>query len=430
MRKLRVFLLLEAAALVCGAVSGVPAQTHVLHRVTFAGATDYTQEELLAFTGLKPGMAATQAQIEDAAQKLGDTGLFEDVSFSGNDDGVTYTLKPAAATMPVRFGNFVWWQDDEVERELKGKVPLYHGGAVPVSGNTRQTIATALATMVAEKGVANPSVNSMLSSTKLGAAPDRIVFAIDAPAVVVHSVTFTGGSVAMQPKLEHVRADLAGQPWDEVESFLNLSGRVSDVYRNEGYLDIAVDRPERSAPSVTPAGIEVNLTAALNEGAQYHVKQLAWAGSEFLSAEDFRNRAQLRPGDPASPIKLAESLKLLRDAYGSKGYIDAKIDAPEQLDRSSHEASYVISVAQGPQYHLRSVRFPNVSTDQEKQFNSEWKMKPGDVYDDTYSAKFMGQHVALMQHGYTMSEQVTKDPNALMVDLAIEFKKPVAQTQQ
>ncbi len=431
MRKTRVFPAFAAAMLMCGVALHSPAQAHVLHKITFAGAPLYSQQELLAFTGLKPGSEATQQQIEEAAQKLGDTGLFEDVSFSGNDEGLTYTLKPAAAraTMPVRFANFVWWGDDEMEQALENQVPLYHGGIVPISGTMRETIATALAAFVAQKGLAGATVNSRLGSLQPGAAPDRVVFAIDAPSVLVHSVSFTGESAGMQPKLERTRSELAGQPWDEAETFLNVSGRVSDVYRNDGYLDIAVEKPERSTPNVTPTGVEVNLTAVLNEGAQYHVKQLAWAGSEILSAEDFRNRAQLRPGDPASPIKLAESLKLLRDAYGSKGYIDAMIDAPEQLDRSAHQASYTISVAQGPQYHLRSVRFPNVSTDQEKQFNSEWKMKPGDVYDDTYPLKFMEQHAGLVQHGYSMSVQLAKDSSALAVDLAIEFKKPGAPVQ-
>ena len=430
MRFHRVFL--AAAALpLCVSPLSVIAQTHVLHKITFAGATDYTQEELLAFTGLKPGMSATQQQIEDAAQKLGDTGLFQDVTFSGSDDGLVYTVTPAASKsmLPIRFANFVWWQDEELERALAAKVPLYHGAMVPISGNLRESAATALAALAADKGLAGATVNSRLSSSRLGAPPDRIVFAIDSPAVLIRSVALTGGSKAMQPKLNQIQADLAGQPWNEAETFQNITGRVSDVYRDQGYVDIAVGKAERSAPAISAKGVEVDVTAALNEGAQYHVKQLAWAGSDLMPAEDFHNRAQLRAGDPDSPLKLAESLKLLRDGYGAKGYIEAKINSPEQIDRAAHEVSYSISVAPGPQYHLQSVRWPNVSVDQEKQFASEWKMKPGDVFDATYPLKFMQQHPGLVQHGYTMSTELTKDPTALTVDLTIGIHKPGAPAQ-
>jgi outer membrane protein assembly factor BamA len=425
MRFHRAFLFAATLPLCISPVS-VIAQAHVLRKITFAGTIGYTEEELLRFTGLKPGMSATQQQIEDAAQKLGDTGLFEDVNFSGSDDGLVYTLTPAASKsmLPIRFANFVWWQDEELDRALAAKVPLFHGGPVPVSGNMRESVATALAALAADKGLTGATVNSRLASARAGMPPDRIVFAIDSPAVLIRSVALTGGSKAMQSKLNQIQADLAGQPWNEVESLQNISGRVSDVYRGEGYVDIAVGKPERSAPALSPKGVEVDLTAALNEGAQYHVKQLAWAGSDLMPAEDFRNRAQLRSGDPDSPLKLAESLNLLRDAYGAKGYIDAKIDSPEQIDRAAHEVSYSIDVTPGPQYHLHSVRWPNVSVDQEKQFDSEWKMKPGDIFDAGYPLKFMQQHPGLVQHGYTMSTEMTRDPAAFTVDLTIRIHKP------
>jgi len=431
MQKLRAFSVLAATALLCTIVHSASAQTHQLRKITFSGATDYTQDELLSFTGLKPGMAATQQQIEDAAQKLGNTGLFEDVNFSGNDDGVTYILKTAAAraTMPVRFGNFVWWQDEEIDHALKAKVPLYRGGTLPVSGNMRQAVADALTAMVTEKGVANASVSSTLNSSKVGGAPDRILFAIGSPQVLIHSVTFTGTSQSMQSKLEPVRTDLANQPWDEVDSLNNVTGRAGDVYRNDGYLDIVVARPERSAPTMTAAGISVDLTAALTEGSQYHVKQLVLSGSPIVSADDFKVRAELHVGDPASPLRLAQTLMMLKSVYGTKGYIDAKVDAPQQIDATAHTVSYTVDVAQGPQYHLRSVRFPNISLEEEKQFLAQWKMKPGDVYDQSYAVKFMDQHMTLAQHGYTSSIQELKDTANSVVDLAIRINKPGAPPQ-
>ena len=117
---------------------------------------------MLAFTGLKPGGSATRQQLDDAAQRLNDTGLFDEVNFAGNDKGIVYTLKPAApsAMLPVRFGNFVWWQDEEIQRVLKTKVALYRPDAVPIGGNMRESIAAALKAMVTEKGIAGATVAS------------------------------------------------------------------------------------------------------------------------------------------------------------------------------------------------------------------------------------------------------------------------------
>jgi outer membrane protein assembly factor BamA len=394
--------------------------------ISFTGAPAYSQAELLSFTGLKPG--ASVAQQQDAAQKLNDTGLFDEVTYSGNDRGLVYTLKPASANtmLPARFANIVWWPDDQIEHLLQAHVPLYRGNSVPTSGSIRDNVAAALTAMLAEKGISNAAVGSRLSAPRPGTPPDHLVFEIDSPAVLIHSLTLQGASAEMRPKLDRVIQDLAGQQWDEAESFINIEGRVGDVYRNLGYLDIAVAKPDFPNPSVTGPQIQLDLTATLNEGAQYHVTQLLWSSSEFLSTADFNKQAKLKPGDPDSPAALRESLKSLTNAYGAKGYIDARIAAPPVIDRVAHQVSYTISVTPGPQYHLRSVRWSGLSDDQIKPLDAAWKLKPGDVYDSTYFQKFYPQTSALLRQGYKVGLLEKREASSLSVDLTISFTKGAA----
>jgi len=424
MRCFRVWPVLAAVCL-CVALGPLFAQTRVLREITFTGAPAYSQAELLAFIGLKRGGSATQQQIEDAAQRLGDTGLFEEVNFSGNDQGIVYTLKPAAASamLPVRFGNFVWWQDEEIEQTLKARVPLYRADAVPTAGNMRDSIAAALTAMLAEKGVAGARVGSRLSSAGAGRPVDCVVFAIDSPAVIIRSLKLVDASPGMKVELERVVRDVAGHQWDEQTSYPDIASRVSDVYRNDGYLDIAVTKQEHSEPAVTAENIGLDVTATLSEGAQYHVSQLAWPGSEMMSAADFAKQTTLKPGAPASPAALRETLHLLTNAYGAKGYLDAKVLAPPAIDRVAHQVAYSISVEPGPQYHFRSVMWPSVSEAQAKAFDAAWKLKPGDVYDSLYPLKFLEDNAMLRSQGYRMNVVLRRDRNALAVDLSITFTK-------
>ena len=414
-----------AVAAWCLCAGSMLAQTRILRQISFTGAPAYSQAELLAFTGLKPGSSATQQQVEDAAQRLGDTGLFEEVNFSGDDRGVVYTLKPAAAgaVLPARFGNLVWWQDEEIDRELRARVALYRADTVPIAGNMRDRIAAALTAMVAEKGVTGAQVGSRLSSGGTSGRVEYLAFAIDSPAVVIHSLTLAGASAAMQPRLERVILDVAGAQWDKDASYVNIASRVSDVYQDQGYLDIAVLRQEHSAPVVSANSIDLDVTSTLSEGAQYRVSQLVWAGSELLSAADFSKQAPLKPGDPTSPIKLRESLKLLTDAYGTKGYIDAQVQAAPAIDHAAHRVEYTVSVAPGPQYHFRSVRWPSVSEAQAKAFDAAWELKPGDVYDSSYPLKFLSGNAQLRSQGYRMNVTLKRDSGSLTVDLTITFAK-------
>jgi outer membrane protein insertion porin family len=418
-----------AVVCLCASAGRLSSQTRVLPAITFTGAPAYSQSELLAFTGLNSAGSLTQQQVQDAAQRLNDTGLFAEVNFTGNDKGIVFALKPAPpnAMLPVRFANFVWWQDDELDRLLKARVALYNGAAVPIAGNMRESICTALTSMLEEKGLAGASVSSITpASSRAGGS---LVFSIDSPPVLIHSLALADTSPAMQSNLAYIMQDIAGQPWDKDASFSDIASRVVIVYRDQGYLDAVIVKQAHSAPAVTANGIQLDLTASVIEGAQYHVSQLAWPGSEFLSTSDFNKQSKFKPGDPDSPTALRASLKLLSNAYGAKGYIAARVLAPPVIDRTAHQVAYTISVDPGPQYRLKSVTFLGVSDEQTRQLNSAWKLHPGDIFDSTYPMKFVSQTGAILGQGYRVAIAQKQDSGALTVDLTVTLTKSAAPRQ-
>ena len=406
----------------CASACLLSSQAQVKPAIAFSGAPAYSQSELLAFTGLKSGAAASQQQLQDVAQRLSDTGLFDEVNFAYNGKEIAFTLKPtpASAMLPVRFANFVWWQDDEIDHALKARVALYSGAAVPIHGNMRDSICAALTSMLAEKGLTGSSVSSIPGISQAGGI---LVFNIDSPPVLIHSLALADASPAMQPDLGYIMQDIAGQPWDKDTSFSDIAARVGVVYRDKGYLDAAIANQAHSTPSITAGGIQLDLTASVIEGAQYHVSQLAWPGSEFLSTADFNKQSKLKPGDPDSPIALRDSLRLLTNAYGARGYINARVLAPPVIDRTAHQVAYTISVEPGSQYHLKSVTFLGVSDEQARQLNSAWKLHPGDIFDSSYTPKFFGQIGAIIGPGFRIAIAQKQDPGALTVDLTVTLTR-------
>ena len=127
------------------------AQKFVPKKITFSGTTA-NQAELLAVSGLKPGDTLRQAEIQAAAQKLIDTGLFTDVRFAFDGVELNYSLKPVTNMEPVSYANFPWWDDGALNAAVAAKVPLFHGSVPPESG-MQQQVATALTALLAEKGV-------------------------------------------------------------------------------------------------------------------------------------------------------------------------------------------------------------------------------------------------------------------------------------
>src|SRR5262249_5531343 len=116
-----------------------PAQTYNPKAIRFVS-TDPAQhldtEELLRISGLQQGTPLSKDDIQGALQTLGDSGAFEDLSYTVTDAALTIKLTPSAGgqALPVRFVNFVWWDHEELTRLLEAKVPLFHG-TLPLQGN-------------------------------------------------------------------------------------------------------------------------------------------------------------------------------------------------------------------------------------------------------------------------------------------------------
>ena len=399
------------------------AQTFKLPAITFEGAPAFSQADLLKVSDLHAGAISTQTEVQAAAQHLSDTGLFADVHFESNAKGLIYTLKPMPADnlLPASFANFVWWTPTELTAALKARVPLYIG-VVPISGNLQDSIIVALKAMAAEKGV-TANVVAMPSNAQTGATPTAISFAIESPEVRIHTLTLAQTSPAMQSKLESVVKEQAGKPFDLYTSTA-IGHLITDIYGNNGYLDATVVDLTHTAPQVTPTGIDLDLTATIQEGEPYRISQLTWQGSVIMSAADFNKQVKLKPEDVASHQALRQSLAPLAHAYYAQGFQDAKIQAPGTLDRATHHVAYTIKVVPGEQYRLHSVKAVGLSDEQRKQFDSAWHMNAGDFYDINYLTEFLQKNKSLQTlRGYSATYKALSDPNTHLVDLTITFAK-------
>lgn len=406
-------------------ITSLSAQTSTIPPITFDGAPAYSQADLLKVTGLTPGSNLTQAELQAAAQHLGDTGLFSDINFASNEKGLVFTLKPMPETnlLPANFANFVWWSSDQINSTLKTTVPLYTG-VIPLTGNLQDSVIAALKSMLATKSVTTANIVAIPASAKAGSTASSIRFEIESPQIRVHSIALAHISPLLQPQLDKVVKEHVGKPFVETATPADISSQLTEIYRNDGYLDATVVNVTHAPPKVTPTGIDIDLTATIQEGAPYHVSQLTWEGSDVMSTDAFNKQAKLKPEDLASQTALKQSLAILAHAYYIKGFQDARIEAPPILDAATHHVGYTINVIPGPQYRIKTILTVGLSDDQRKQFASAWHMNPGDFYDVTYLTEFLHNNSALQSlAGYSATYDAIADPNTHLVDLTIIFAK-------
>ena len=194
---------------------------------------------------------------------------------------------PSDNLLPAHFANFVWWSPEELSTALKTRIPLYIG-VVPTSGNLQDNVTAALKAMVAEKGV-TANIIAMPKSPGANATPTSITFLIDTPEVRIHALTLSQSSPAMQSKLDKVIKDQTGKPFDQDTTRSAIASLITEVYRNDGYLDATLIDLTHPAPQLSASSIDLDLTATIHEGEPYRLSQfLTWPGSDIMSTGRLR----------------------------------------------------------------------------------------------------------------------------------------------
>ena len=83
------------------------------------------------------------------------------------------------------------------------------------------------------------------------------------------------------------------------------------------------------------------------------------------------------------------------EAYGQRGYLEAKVDAAPSYDDSAHTISYKVNVREGPQFRMGAFVLTGISPTGEQRIYASFPVKEGEVFD---KAKYEEYLLALQNH--------------------------------
>jgi outer membrane protein assembly factor BamA len=100
------FLLLSAVVLFFACLPG-EAQQFLPKSIQFKGDPEYSDQELLTASGLKLGVALTSNEMKEHAQKLMDSGVFDNLTFKFDGQNLVYVLTPNTSLLPIYLTNLM-----------------------------------------------------------------------------------------------------------------------------------------------------------------------------------------------------------------------------------------------------------------------------------------------------------------------------------
>src|SRR6266700_5542042 len=152
------------------------------------GLNRFKDNEIIASSGLKLGQTAGEPEFKQAAQKLGETGLFTNLTYSYQYSQAGCNLELQVEEndklIPIVFDNFVWFSDDELINLLHARVGLFDG-RLPAGGNLSDQVADALNAILAERKISGKA--EYLRAAALDGPIDSYIYTVNFRAIVVRN---------------------------------------------------------------------------------------------------------------------------------------------------------------------------------------------------------------------------------------------------
>src|SRR6202795_737868 len=302
--------------------------TATLHEIRTEGLKTFTEAQVTALSQLEKGSQVGKLDLQAAADRLLETGMFAKVhyTFQTRGDGLTVTFQvQEAPRVPVYFDNLPWFSDGELSDAIRKKIP-YFDGTLPEAGAVVDQLGDALKELLASRQL-NVTVEHELLANPL-AEGNVQQFHVQGTSFYIASVDFGDPSLASSHIVQQQLADVQGKPFSRMTIDLFLSEQLRPFYLQQGFLRVKLGPPEvrltGNPNQKLPEQIPVYVPIAT--GTIYHFKGAQWSGNSVLSSITLSNELGIKPGDVANGMQIEAGWDRAREEYGHRGCLDAKID--------------------------------------------------------------------------------------------------------
>jgi outer membrane protein assembly factor BamA len=418
-------------------ISQMPASARQLIGVKVTGSKRFAEQDIVAATGLQLGTPVNEDDFKRAARRLGDTGVFTDItysySYSSAGTKLEFHVVDADKFVPVRFEDFVWFSDADLLHRIKEHAPLFDG-ELPLSGRLPEEVSDVLQAMLVEKSI--PGHVEYERVGKSDGPVEAILYRVADVLIQIRDVEFVGAGEAELPALTAASKRVFEREYSRTVLRSLIEKQLLPVYYSRGYLKASFGDPQPKVvkqPSASNDEGPRNLTIVdvsfpVTPGQQYKLKSLQWSGNEAIPTDTLAKMVRLEPGQAANMVRLGDSVSEIQKLYGSKGFVTASITPQPSFDETAGSVAITLEVKEGPVFHMGDLEFRGLDNGLTAKLRNTWKIRPGEVYNSTYLSEYLpaAQRLLPPTLDWEVSPHVTANvkDQTVDVDLIYSAKAP------
>jgi len=388
--------------------------TVTVEALRFRGLNIWSGEDLrqlLEPLGLPGGPMSRRTlnqRVNRALERLQEEGLFSDIRVGLAGDVLVFDLEEHGRVDRIRFrGN------DSFDRSTLLDVLLLQPGD-PANPTDLSRARRELERYYREEGYPRTRVERRLGDTD----PARVTVTFhirEGGRRIINDIELVHpddpGPLATVYRNWNLRLVLPLRPGDPYsrQAVERASRIIRQWYSTLGYLDARVET--RLWRNLKEGGLDV--TFRIREGVQYRLGEVRFEGNELYPDTRLRRGIALARGDVFNARTFREGLRAVEDLYHQRGYIDARLASPGQLERNrdpgARRVDFTINVREGEPVIVEDIEIHGNELTYERVIRREITLEPGRRLDGVKKQNSLRR---LQNLGYFEKVEMHVDPGS------------------
>ncbi len=256
----------------------------------------------------------------------------------------------------------------------------------------------------------------------------KVIFKIkENEKVKVKKITFLGNKKlsdnALKSKLmtseEGYFTGLSGSGAYKQEVFERDTQIVRFIYYNQGYIQAKVDRPH---VTVTPDKKGIYITFHVEEGEQFEVGDLDFAGDVLFSRQELFDVIKLDENKIFAYDVLQKDLSDLQAKYGDLGYAYTNVIPRWNIREKDRKVDLVFDFDKGNKVYFNQINVVGNSKTRDKVLRRELKIKEGELYNETRRRQSLEnvQRLGFFEEVNFKTSSVPDHPDLMNIDIVVK----------
>jgi len=210
------------------------------------------------------------------------------------------------------------------------------------------------------------------------------------------------------------------------EAFQHDLQGIQAVYLDKGYVEVKVGKP---AISLSPDRRWLYVTIPVEEGEQYTIGKIGFAGDLMNKEPELRSLLQTRSGELFSRTKVGADLFAIGDVFKDLGYAYANVSPNTHTDPARRIVDLEFEVQPGPRVKFERIEIVGNDKTRDKVIRRELRIYEGELYSGT-GVKVSKQRVTALGFFETVEITTKKGSAEDKIVATVEVKEKATGTFQ